>query len=292
MDKKTILKRGYATNTNDSLNRDCVKANVSYISSETAAEIDRELMEGEYGYRLEQLMELAGLALALAVSSDTSGNWKEMGSRVLVVCGPGNNGGDGLVAARHLQIMRGENADAELEDVCVCYPAREKLETMNAMSDAKAHYVRLVQQCSTCGVRFIDVEEAVAMMQETQTSKRGLLIDCVFGFSFHGSPRSPYDSLIDGMARRDSLKWQCVSCDIPSGWQVDTAPDQSTDSDTTTAMLYPDVLVSLTAPKLCAIGFKGRHYLGGRFLPKALNDKFGITLPMYGSTGAQIVEIR
>ena len=48
MDKKTILKRGYATNTNDSLNRDCVKANVSYISSETAAEIDRELMEGEY----------------------------------------------------------------------------------------------------------------------------------------------------------------------------------------------------------------------------------------------------
>ena len=46
-----------------------------------------------------QLMELAGLACAQTVAKVYS---KEKYSRVLVCCGPGNQGGDGLVAARHL----------------------------------------------------------------------------------------------------------------------------------------------------------------------------------------------
>jgi NAD(P)H-hydrate epimerase len=58
--------------------------------------IDEELMGSQLGFSLDQLMELAGLSVASAVSS-------EYGKcRVLVVAGPGNNGGDGLVAARHL----------------------------------------------------------------------------------------------------------------------------------------------------------------------------------------------
>jgi hydroxyethylthiazole kinase-like uncharacterized protein yjeF len=46
---------------------------------------------------VDQLMELAGLSVACAVAAESS-----VGSRVLVLAGPGNNGGDGLVAARHL----------------------------------------------------------------------------------------------------------------------------------------------------------------------------------------------
>lgn len=69
-----------------------------------AVQIDEELMDPATGaFQLAQLMELAGLACATALAM----TWpleEEQGQRtkVLVACGPGNQGGDGLVAARHL----------------------------------------------------------------------------------------------------------------------------------------------------------------------------------------------
>lgn len=54
---------------------------------------------GPLGFSVDQLMELAGLACATALASEYPAGTH---SRVLVIAGPGNNGGDGLVAARHL----------------------------------------------------------------------------------------------------------------------------------------------------------------------------------------------
>jgi hydroxyethylthiazole kinase-like uncharacterized protein yjeF len=51
-------------------------------------------------FSIDQLMELAGLSVSQVVYRVHPLN---KGSRVLVACGPGNNGGDGLVAARHLR---------------------------------------------------------------------------------------------------------------------------------------------------------------------------------------------
>lgn len=53
------------------------------------------------GYQLEQLMELAGLACAQTLFNVYPRNTFK---NVLVACGPGNQGGDGLVAARHLRL--------------------------------------------------------------------------------------------------------------------------------------------------------------------------------------------
>jgi len=44
-----------------------------------------------------------------------------------------------------------------------------------------------------------------------------------------------------------------------------------------------DVLVSLTAPKYCAKYFKGIHYLGGRFMPPSLINKYNLIIPKYNS---------
>ncbi len=64
----------------------------------TTAEM--QAAEQNAGVPVEQLMENAGLAAAQEA-------WLLLGEladrRILVLCGPGNNGGDGLVAARHLK---------------------------------------------------------------------------------------------------------------------------------------------------------------------------------------------
>src|ERR1700675_1563732 len=64
----------------------------------TVSEMQR--LERECGVPVERLMENAGLAVAQEA-------WLMLGEiaerRILVLAGPGNNGGDGLVAARHLK---------------------------------------------------------------------------------------------------------------------------------------------------------------------------------------------
>lgn len=71
-----------------------------YINAETAQAIDDHLMSPSEGaFSLDQLMELAGLACATALGRTFP---LPDHKRVLVMCGPGNQGGDGLVAARHL----------------------------------------------------------------------------------------------------------------------------------------------------------------------------------------------
>lgn len=74
-----------------------------------------------------------------------------------------------------------------------------------------------------------------------------------------------------------------MSVDIPSGWDVEAG-------DPTGGGLRPAVLVSLTAPKLAAMGFQGAHYLGGRFVPPATREKYGLSLPAYPGV-AQCVRI-
>jgi NAD(P)H-hydrate epimerase len=67
------------------------------LTPEEAAELDRETQAR--GVPAADLMERAGRAVARAARELTGGSY---GRRAVVVCGKGNNGGDGLVAARHL----------------------------------------------------------------------------------------------------------------------------------------------------------------------------------------------
>ena len=75
-----------------------------------------------------------------------------------------------------------------------------------------------------------------------------------------------------------------VSVDTPSGWHVERGPPDAG------AVLRPAVLVSLTAPKKCAACFRGRHYVGGRFVPPFIREKYDLRLPPYPGV-AQIQEL-
>eukprot|EP00922_Rhytidocystis_sp_ex-Travisia-forbesii_P018280 GHVS01027177.1.p1 GENE.GHVS01027177.1~~GHVS01027177.1.p1 ORF type:complete len:192 (-),score=21.27 GHVS01027177.1:141-716(-) len=69
----------------------------SFLDAVAAQKLDEDLMGEDVGYSVDQLMELAGLSVAQAIV-----DCFPFLRKVLIVVGPGNNGGDGLVAARHL----------------------------------------------------------------------------------------------------------------------------------------------------------------------------------------------
>src|SRR5574340_129052 len=68
------------------------------VTAEEMAEVDRRMIE-EFHIDLEMMMENAGSALALHARRLLG---KALREKVVVLVGKGNNGGGGLVAARHL----------------------------------------------------------------------------------------------------------------------------------------------------------------------------------------------
>ncbi|XP_011071779.1 pyridoxine/pyridoxamine 5'-phosphate oxidase 1, chloroplastic isoform X2 [Sesamum indicum] len=236
---------------------------ISYLTQQQAAEID-DLLMGNLGFSIDQLMELAGLSVASAVAEVYKPSEY---NRVLVICGPGNNGGDGLVAARHLHHFGYKPS--------IWYPKRTP----------KPLYAGLVTQLESLSVPFISID---SLPQEFLNFD--IIVDAIFGFSFQGNPRPPFDDLIMSMASLSAHYPEhqkspvIVSVDIPSGWHVEDG-DRSGDGT------RPDMLVSLTAPKLCARTFSGRyHFLGGRFVPPSVMQKYKLRLPKYPGT-AMCVQI-
>src|SRR5258706_12317810 len=75
---------------------------MSPISAETMTGMDRRAQA--LGYSQERLMEHAGTAVAAAVRA-LAGDLGRWGTGpIVILCGPGNNGGDGFVAARRLAL--------------------------------------------------------------------------------------------------------------------------------------------------------------------------------------------
>src|SRR6478736_585973 len=66
-------------------------------------EVDRLTTE-RHGISSSQLMEHAGAAVAESVLHEIRIRFQFPARRVVVLCGKGNNGGDGFVAARHLRV--------------------------------------------------------------------------------------------------------------------------------------------------------------------------------------------
>jgi hydroxyethylthiazole kinase-like uncharacterized protein yjeF len=244
-----------------------------YLNASDAAALDEDLMTVP-GFTLEQLMELAGLSVAEAVyqmlqnqqsNPESLANNNTSPQRILIVCGPGNNGGDGLVAARHLCMFGYETM--------VVYP------TKTAAAIKHPHYINLVQQCEDLGITVTET------MPDNWSTHYTIIVDAIFGFSFRGAPRPPFAAILQQLKSvQGDDAVTIVSVDVPSGWDVNGATTDRNDP------LVPDALVSLTAPKRCAQTFYGRHFVGGRFLPPNLAKKYNIRMPNYPGV-AQVVEI-
>ena len=77
-----------------------------------------------------------------------------------------------------------------------------------------------------------------------------------------------------------------TAVDAPSSWNIGTGPPDAGPGKS----FQPEVLISLTAPKPLVKYFKGRHFVGGRFLPPSVAEKYGLEMPAYEGVD-QIVEL-
>ncbi len=219
---------------------------VKLLGQEESIALDQELFT-EYAFSVDQLMELAGLSCAHAVAKAFPDRKEQ---KVLILCGPGNNGGDGLVCARHLSMLG--------YTPVIHYPKRTE----------KKLFQDLVTQCQKMGLEFAEAAPTLADMQ----ADYGVIVDALFGFSFKPPVRPAFANLLADLSRCET---PVASVDVPSGWHVEMG-------DISASELMPAVLISLTAPKLCARFFEGkRHFLGGRFVPAAMQEKYQLNLPQY-----------
>ncbi len=113
---------------------------------------------------------------------------------VLVVCGAGNNGGDGLVAARHLL-----NAGIKVGVLMAGKPAKLK-------SDPKINY-NILKRMGTA--KFI----------RRFSGRYDLIIDSLFGIGLKSEVRRPHAEIIDQM---NAGKRPILAVDVPSGLDADT----------------------------------------------------------------------
>ncbi|TMK87366.1 MAG: NAD(P)H-hydrate epimerase, partial [Actinobacteria bacterium] len=160
------------------------------LSPQEAVELDRATQAR--GVAAEDLMERAGWAVARACADLTGGTY---GRRAVVVCGKGNNGGDGFVTARHLARWGMRVVVIALQD-----PAGSR-------DPAAANLRRLAE----AGVRVRRFDPATL---GRELDRADVAVDAIFGTGFRGEPEDDWAEAIDGL---NAALVPIVAVDIPSG---------------------------------------------------------------------------
>lgn len=171
------------------------------IDGAASRQMDKDAME-IYGLDTLVLMENAGLRSADYAAELLKGQSKH--ARVSVVVGKGNNGGDGLVMARHLF-----NKGFEVEIFCIS-PA----ETFSPAAKANWKIADSMGIKTTC----LDQVRHLTLFRVKLMASR-LIVDAIFGSGFKGEVTGLAKDVIDAINAVDS---PVLALDIPSGIDADT----------------------------------------------------------------------
>ena len=167
---------------------------IALLTSSQMASIDRRAIDG--GASGIDLMEAAGRGAAQVVE-DLLGGFQNR--RLVVLCGKGNNGGDGFVIARHAA-QRGATVQ-----VFLATSASE------IKGDAKTNLDRLPANIAQVVDRIATVQDAL--------SRADAAVDALLGTGTRGVARGIYVDLIHALNR---AKCPVVAVDVPSGLNADT----------------------------------------------------------------------
>ena len=176
------------------------------LSAEEMRRIDENCVG--LGISKLQLMENAGKAVAERVRHLCKGA-RGSSKTIAIICGLGNNGGDGFVAARHLSrefavhvVLVGHEKALKTEEARKNWKILERLD----------HSVTLCQ-----GASIFSAESPL-----TKLEGYDLLVDAILGTGLAGPVREPERTVIHLI---NQAKIKKLSVDVPSGYRTETAVD-------------------------------------------------------------------
>lgn len=163
-----------------------------HLTREQVRSVDRIAIE-RYGIPGIVLMENAARAAAEAAREMLGGT-----GRVLILCGGGNNGGDGLAIARHLHNAR--------------------VEVLIGLATRPSSYAgdALINWNIT---RAMNLRTMTATPELIRLRPWALIVDAVFGTGLAQAPRDPFPALADAVNQSDR---PVLAIDVPSGLDCDT----------------------------------------------------------------------
>lgn len=205
------------------------------LSPAEAAELDRASQER--GVTAEVLMERAGREVADAAIRLAGG---ASGRRAVVVCGKGNNAGDGFVAARHL--------DARGMRVCVVL-----LEDRAALHEPAA--TNLARLGSVVRVRPRSEGRSgggTDRVLERELGRSDVIVDAIFGTGFRGVPHGVHARAVEAI---NAAGVTVVAVDVPSGVSGETGA-------VTGAAVRADLTVTFGAAKAGLVLLPGSRLAG------------------------------
>jgi len=188
---------------------------------------DRHTIE-EYGIPSFTLMEVAGRGCAEHIQNAYGPLDDET---VVVLCGKGNNGGDGLVVARHLLAD-----DVQVHVVLTSAP--------DELSGDAAQNLSLLRQHDgdeAAGALTIEVlDDLGALMDTIDALHPRLYVDALLGTGLTSEVREPMASLVERINERDG---PTVAVDVPTGLHSDTGAvlGVAVQADRTVTMAAPKV---------------------------------------------------
>ena len=166
------------------------------LSREQARALDQWAMT-DLGIPGVVLMENAGRGIADLLT--TLGIQGE----VLIACGPGNNGGDGFVIARHL-----DNLDHKVRVLLFAPPEQLR-------GDAALNYQILIRS----GFLVESVPDVEADWLLNQFQQADWVVDALFGTGLKSALRSPFDRIVNAI---NACPGRVMAVDLPSGLDCDT----------------------------------------------------------------------
>lgn len=192
-----------------------------------------------------QLMEQAGAAVAAAARALMTSADRPAGGVVLVLCGPGNNGGDGLVAARHLA--------AAGHRVAVALVAGER---RPATPEAAANWAVLAGHPGVERLHCAHAHEVALLLNGLERS--ALVIDALLGTGVRGRLREPISAAVELCLAARRLRVPVLAVDTPTA--VDLSSGLASDP-----VVRADVTVTFHRPKTGLLTRTGSA-LAGRVL--------------------------
>ncbi len=220
-------------------------AALPWLSVDQMREVDR-LMVDEVGIALEQMMENAGFNLALLARLLLGGDAR--GRAVVVLAGPGGNGGGAMVAARHLAV-----AGAQVRVLLGAPPER--------LAPVPAHQHDILRRMG------LDVQAGGPALGPAD-----LVVDGLLGYSQAGPPRGDAARLLQATAGR-----RVLALDVPSGLELATGTLY-------TPHVVAEATMTLAAPKQAlrspgAAVAVGALYLADIAVPPLVWERLGLAHP-------------